>query len=221
AYTEILLEEEVKEKNRDFLQIIYEESNRLNSLIEKLISFAKMDLKNFNLKKESVGVLRLLEGLVNTEIQGHKDTEQGQDMTEIERLAQKKNILLSCEVADKEMAIFGDYRQLKKVIEDILENAIKFTPNDGRIMVSIKSEPGIVEIRVTDTGIGIDPVNHSKIFEPFYQVDSSTTRSTGGLGMGLAVAKDLIEAHGGDISVESHLGKGSTFIITLPVQIEN
>jgi signal transduction histidine kinase len=216
AYTEILIDEVTQEKDKEFLQVISNEADRLDVLIENFIDFAKIELKSFSLKKKSINVLRLLDELMNIEEQA----KTGMFFDKIKNWAKAKNILLSCEVADKEITVFGDHSQLKKAIGYIIGNAVKFTPEDGKIVVSVK--PGLkdVEIRVSDTGIGISSANYEKIFEPFYQIDPSTTRSIGGVGMGLAVAKGIIEAHGGEIYVESCLGKGSTFIITIPVQIE-
>ncbi|MFH1097524.1 MAG: ATP-binding protein [Candidatus Desantisbacteria bacterium] len=219
AYTEILLEEETKEKNKEFLQIVYDESNRLNDLIDNFINFAKMELKTLNLKKESIVVSRLIDELIPS-----CSGKTGLSPTKIEKLAHEKNILLSCEIPDNDLTIFIDYTRVKEAIEHILSNAIKFTHKNGKIMVFVKKCPknevtplAVVEIRIQDTGIGIDPANHMRIFEPFYQVDSSSTRSADGIGMGLALARGIIEGHGGEIFVESRLDKGSTFVIILPV----
>jgi len=227
AYTEILLEEETKEKSKEFLQIVSDEADRLNSLIDNFISFAKMEFKTLNLRKETVNVSRLIDKLIPS--CSDKGLSQNKAATEcnsyIEKLAKEKDILLSCEIPDNDLTVFIDYHQVKKAIEHICENAIKFTHQNGKIMVSAKKhfENGaaplpVVEIRVTDTGIGIDPANHTRIFEPFYQVDSSATRSADGMGMGLALARGIIEGHGGEIFVESRLDKGSTFVITLPAE---
>lgn len=220
AYAEILLEEETKEKNKEFLQIVSDEANRLNSLIENFISFAKMELKGFNLKKEAVVVSRLMNEIIPS-----CRNKACLIPTKIEKMAQGKDILISCEMPDNDLTIFVDYSRIKEAIEHICENAIKFTPKNGKIMISVKTNPenevtslAVVEIRIQDTGIGIDPVNHERIFEPFYQVDSSFTRSADGMGMGLSLVKGIIEGHGGEIFVESCLAKGSTFVITLPVQ---
>ncbi len=217
AYTEILIDEVSKERDKDFLQVIADEADRLDMLIESFIGFAKIELKNFNLKKESISISRLIDGLINAEELRRDKT--GVFFDRIKKLAQKKNIFLFCETSAEEITVFGDPSQLKKAIEYMLDNAIKFTPENGKITISVKQGVDDIEIRVSDTGIGIDPANHTRIFEPFYQVDPSATRSTGGVGMGLAVAKGIIEAHGGEISVESRLDEGSTFVVKIPVEI--
>lgn len=212
AYTEILLEEETREKNKEFLQIVSDEADKLNDLIDNFINFAKMELKTLTLKKESIVISRLMDELIPS----CRD-KACLIHSKIEKLAQEKNILLSCEMPDNDLTVFIDYFQVKEAVKHICENAIRFTHQNGKIIISAKKYSGNVELRISDTGIGIDPANHQKIFEPFYQVDSSATRIADGMGMGLALAKGIIEGHGGEIFVESHLGKGSTFVITLPV----
>jgi two-component system phosphate regulon sensor histidine kinase PhoR len=116
----------------------------------------------------------------------------------------------------------ADPQELTAAINHLMDNAIKFTPAGGTISVSACQRPGVdghagVEIAVQDTGIGIPADLHAKIFDRFYQVDSSLTRQYGGVGIGLAVVKQCIEAHGSSVTVESEPGKGSTFRFTLPV----
>jgi len=101
---------------------------------------------------------------------------------------------------------------------NVLKNASKFTGERGRIRVTSRNEPGKVVIEVTDSGIGIDPAMLSKIFETFSQVDASITRTFGGLGLGLAIAKAIVERHAGEIEAHSRgLGHGATFTISLPL----
>ncbi len=113
---------------------------------------------------------------------------------------------------------FGDAGRLQQVVWNLLTNAIKFTPKGGRIQVALGTVNSHLEISVADTGEGIDPEFLPHVFERFRQADASTTRRHGGLGLGLNIVKQLVELHGGRVSVESPgLGKGSTFIITLPL----
>jgi two-component system phosphate regulon sensor histidine kinase PhoR len=111
---------------------------------------------------------------------------------------------------------------LTSAINHLMDNAIKFTPAGGRISVSARQTTGAdghtgIEIAVQDTGIGIPADQHEKVFDRFYQVDSSLTRQYGGVGIGLAVVKQCIEAHGSSVTVESEPGKGSTFRFRLPL----
>jgi len=102
-------------------------------------------------------------------------------------------------------------------LRNLLENAIAHTNRDGTITVAARQQDGYVEVSVSDTGEGIPAQDLPYIFERFYRVDKSRTRATGGSGLGLTIAKRLVEAHGGEISVQSELGKGSRFSFTLPV----
>jgi len=113
--------------------------------------------------------------------------------------------------------VTGDLSRLKQVVWNVVKNASKFTPDGGEIRVATRNEPGSVVIEVADTGIGIDPAMLPTIFDPFTQADESITRSYGGLGLGLAIAKGIVERHGGRIEARSgEGGRGATFTITLP-----
>ncbi|HSS99012.1 MAG TPA: ATP-binding protein [Terriglobales bacterium] len=109
---------------------------------------------------------------------------------------------------------------LRKVIDNLVDNAIKFTPPHGKVQLLAAGENGWVKLNIQDSGIGIPKEELPHIFERFYQVDGSSTRRFGGTGLGLALAKEIIELHGGEISVESEVGQGSTFQIRLPALSE-
>ena len=111
----------------------------------------------------------------------------------------------------------GDERKVKQVLLNLLSNAVKFTPEGGRIGLKAGRTDGMVEISVTDTGIGIAPEDQAAIFEEFRQVGSDETRKQEGTGLGLTLAKKFVELHGGRIWVESEPGRGSTFTFTLPL----
>lgn len=112
--------------------------------------------------------------------------------------------------------IMGDTESLKLLFLHLLDNAIKFSPNGGRVTIRLSDDGREVHGEVTDPGIGIAPEYHDRVFERFFQVDSSTTRTFGGSGLGLAISRHIIEAHGGQIGVRSALGRGSTFYFSLP-----
>jgi CheY-like chemotaxis protein len=118
--------------------------------------------------------------------------------------------------------IAGDANRLQQVVWNLLSNAIKFTPKGGKVQVLMERVNSHIEITVNDTGQGIDPQFLPHIFERFRQADASSTRSHGGLGLGLAIAKQLVELHGGSISAESPgIGKGATFSVVLPLLVVN
>jgi heavy metal sensor kinase len=128
--------------------------------------------------------------------------------------AEDKRLTMVCQ-ADEKISVDGDIRLIQRMIANILDNAIKFTPPGGRVDVSIDTNDNQgVKIKVADTGIGISPNDLSQIFERFYRCDPS--RSQTGTGLGLSFARTVARAHGGDISVTSSQGHGSTFLIILP-----
>jgi signal transduction histidine kinase len=113
--------------------------------------------------------------------------------------------------------VLGDDEHLRRVVDNLIGNAVKFTPAGGTITVSLRHVNGEVVFRVMDTGVGIAAEHQERIFERFYQVDGSTRRTHGGCGLGLALVKEIVERHGGRVAVESELGQGSKFTVFLPI----
>ena len=133
-----------------------------------------------------------------------------------EAKAHGHTLSLEPDVSDP-MPMFGDKERIEQVVTNIIGNAIKYTPDGGRISVKVaKKEGDMYAISVTDTGVGIPGEDLEHIFERFYRVDKSRSTDAGGTGLGLSIAKDIIDAHGGDISINSEYGKGTTVVITLP-----
>jgi signal transduction histidine kinase len=139
--------------------------------------------------------------------------------------ARKREIALSLETAGDTLVV-GDRKKIRQIVSNLLSNAVKFTPDRGKVGVTVRPGPlsprddddeRAVQIVVSDSGIGISREQVAKIFEPFFQVDSSSTRAFGGTGLGLTLAKAYVEAHGGRIWVDTSLGQGSTFVATFPV----
>jgi signal transduction histidine kinase len=116
--------------------------------------------------------------------------------------------------------VLGDVTHLRRVLDNLLGNALKFTPAGGRITVRLRQEGQNLVLEVADTGLGIPEDQLERIFERFYQVDGSMSRRFGGAGLGLALVKEIAEAHGGSVSVHSQPGEGSTFRVTLPVRAD-
>jgi signal transduction histidine kinase len=109
-----------------------------------------------------------------------------------------------------------DPDKLSQAVINLLSNALKYTPPGGAVEVRVDTRPSGTEIRVADTGVGIDPQDIPRVFERFYRADNSRSRATGGAGIGLSIAKAIVESHGGTISAVSQPGRGSEFLITLP-----
>ena len=138
-------------------------------------------------------------------------------MTLVRERAQRHGIELTLEVDKKLGAFQADERKFKQIVVNLLSNAVKFTPDGGRVSVAAKKDTTRVEIAVKDTGIGIAPEDHAAVFEEFKQVGRDYTKKAEGTGLGLALTKRFVELHGGDIRLESALGTGSTFTISLPL----
>jgi two-component system phosphate regulon sensor histidine kinase PhoR len=129
--------------------------------------------------------------------------------------AERASLKLEVQCPDDLPQIYADSSRLGQVLSNLLHNAIKFTPEGGQVTLVAKQDVDVIEFSVQDNGIGIPADDLSRIFERFYKVDHA--RSEGGTGLGLAVARHLVEAHGGRIWVESTEGRGSTFYFTIPI----
>jgi signal transduction histidine kinase len=135
-------------------------------------------------------------------------------------VADQAGLTLRAEIADRLPPVSGSLIYLRRVLDNLLSNAVKFTPAGGTITVRVWQEGDEIALEVRDTGIGIPPDRLERVFERFYQVDGSARRKYGGVGLGLALVKEIVELHGGRVVVESQLDEGSAFVVTLPVFAE-
>ena len=148
----------------------------------------------------------------------HLPTALSNAMTLIRERAQRHSIALGL-VIDQRLAEFNaDERKVKQILVNLLSNAVKFTPDGGRVDVIAKQDTSKIAIAVRDTGIGIAPEDHAAVFEEFKQVGRDYTRKAEGTGLGLALTKRFVELHGGEITLASQPGQGSTFTVTLPIR---
>lgn len=136
-------------------------------------------------------------------------------------IASESEVDLQLALEEAAPSVLGDPYHLEQVVECLVENAIKFTPEGGKVWVTVEADPAWVSIAVSDTGIGIEESELERIFSGFYQVDGSTTRRYGGLGLGLTVVRAVVEEHQGQIQVTSQPGEGSCFIVNLPVKADD
>ena len=205
GFSEVLSERmfgEINEKQADYLKDIHESGRHLLSLINDILDLSKIEAGRMDLELSSFDLPAALSNA----------------MTLVRERAQRHGIALSLEV-DKRLGAFqADERKFKQIVLNLLSNAVKFTPDGGRVAVSAKQDTTCVEIAVKDTGIGIAPEDQAAVFEEFKQVGRDYTKKAEGTGLGLTLTKRFVELHGGAISLESALGKGSTFTITLPVR---
>ena len=186
------------------LEIAGANTERLIELIESLLDFARREEERLELHSERFDVRLAVEDAVRALA---------------ERISSRR-LVLSVELGAQQLYVHGDRARLAQVFRALVGNAEKFSdPRDGEpkeIVVSAVGDRQFVEVSVTDRGIGIPKEAHAKIFDRFYQVDASSTRRFGGAGLGLALAKELVTLHGGEIRVDSVEGRGSTFTVRLP-----
>ncbi len=187
--------------NRDFLEKAHKHAGRLNALLSDLIEISRIESGEMKMSFRFTPLADLLR-------------EVSEEMTSA---AKKKNLALSVDTGEcGEDSVYGDRERLKQVMINLLDNAIKYTEEGGSIRVTARREgPEGVCVEVSDTGSGIPPEHHARIFERFYRVDKDRSRDVGGTGLGLAIVKHIVEAHGGTIRVESTVGEGSRFMFTL------
>lgn len=182
-----------------FLKTQVNESERLSSMIDNLLEIAQKEAGRRKPNKSNVELYELASRIVTL----HK-AESKHDNNEI--------IL---DIPD-DLLIYADRQQLSQVLSNLIDNAVKYTPQGGMITINAEAKDSSVYLSVSDTGIGIpnDEVPH--VFERFYRVDKARSRRLGGTGLGLSIVKDIVEAHGGTITVDTELGRGSTFTVILP-----
>jgi len=192
----------VNEKQADYLKDIHESGKHLLSLINDILDLSKIEAGRMDLDLSTF----------------HLPTALSNAMTLIRERAQRHSIALGLDVDSRLGEFEADERKVKQILLNLLSNAVKFTPDGGRVDVSAKMDTTKVAIAVKDTGIGIAPEDQSAVFEEFKQVGRDYTRKAEGTGLGLALTKRFVELHGGEISLASAPGKGSTFTITLPIR---
>ena len=199
GYVELLITEslgQITEEQKHALQVSQQSTNRLETLIEDLIMVSLASRGEMSIKQEDVDIRRLANLAVKS--LGGKATERG--------------VNLHAVVDDDVPLIQADSQKIAWVLGQLLDNGIKFTPSNGSVVVSVKREgENLVIVSVTDTGIGIPANQLEDIFEPFHQLDGSTTRRYGGTGLGLSLVRQIVEAHGSMLDVQSTEGRGSTF----------
>ncbi|MBI3615825.1 MAG: PAS domain-containing protein [Candidatus Omnitrophica bacterium] len=188
--------------SRSFLEVISEESARLDRLVEDLLTLAQVESKQAVLRREPISMDRFLE----EEIGRHQ------------ALARTHQVSLQLESPPSAQSVFADRSQMSQAVSNLLDNAIKYNRAGGRVTVRALAREGQCRIEVEDSGIGIPAGDLPRIFERFYRVDKARSRETGGTGLGLSIVKHVAEAHGGSVQVESQLGKGSRFILSIPLR---
>jgi signal transduction histidine kinase len=204
----------ITQEQRDYLATILSKADQLLGMITSVLDVAALESGPLALERSRLSLADIVAAEVAT------FTSQ----------AGKRGIAIQLE-ARGESIVVGDKKKIRQVVSSLLSNAVKFTPDRGKVGVAVRPGPlsphesagedgGAIQLVVSDSGIGIPRDHVAKIFEPFFQVDSSSTRAFGGTGLGLTLAKAYVEAHGGRIWVDTAPGQGSTFVATFPLRLE-
>ena len=206
AYVEMLVDGEAtdEESRREFYQIIHNETDRLGRLIDNMLNISRIEAGIVQIERENVDVKALIDRAVNT----------------IELQAREKDITVNTRVADVDLSVEGDPDMIYQVFLNLMSNAVKYTPEGGRITVAADSDnlTRSMVASVSDTGLGIPPDALPKVFEKFYRVENYK-RVAKGTGLGLSLCKHIVETvHHGQIGVESKLGMGSKFWFSIPMR---
>jgi len=189
-----------QEEYRQVLESAMEEIVRMSSIIENLLTLAKADQGTFEVNLSEVNLSSLVQELYD----------------DGEMLAEGKHIHVALTKSEP-ITIVGDKVRLRQMFLNLIDNAIKYTPEGGAVTLSVERLNGTALFRVKDTGIGIPPEDLNKVFDRFYRVDKARSREIGGTGLGLSIAKWIAEMHRGKIGVQSELDKGSVFTVELPI----
>jgi PAS domain S-box-containing protein len=204
GHAELLESGVLGELEEDQLQSVVVIARRMQTLSRIMDDFAAIIDVEGELQRRPVDLAELLRELLAE-----------QQMREV---VQQSNLTLAVEIAPDAPLVSGDAFQLQRAMSNLLDNAVKFTPDGGRVSVNLRQAGECLELEVKDTGIGIPADQFERIFERFYQIDGSTTRRYGGTGLGLALVREIVEMHGGQVDVQSVLGQGSTFSVVLPIR---
>ena len=189
----------------ELLDVIENNALRLLRLVNDILGLIRLEEGRASLVKKPIDMAHFL----------------SHTTASMKHLAAMKGITLNLEETPDDLFIKADPDALEKIVGNVIANAIKFTPPEGRIDVRAAHEGNMVTVRISDTGIGIPPEQLPHIFDRFYQVDGSATRRHQGLGLGLALVRELITRHGGDVAVSSDSGRGTTFVLRFPHATQN
>ena len=196
-----LLEGTPLAEQKKHIAVIENSAMRLKEIIEEMGDERNIRQGFENLRRRKIGAGLLVQQVVDS----------------FSDLAKSKQIKLSSEGGDKGITFEGDSEKIAMALQNLVKNSLQFTNENGIVKVKVEQIPGYVKFSVIDSGIGIPADELDKIFQRFYQVEKHLTRKHGGMGLGLAIAKEMVELHGGKISVESVEGKGSKFVFILPI----
>ena len=205
GYSEAIVDDIVstEEERNEIIKIIYEESQRMGRLVTDLLDLARMESGRMRLYKENVTIAQVIERITHKFSQVARESKVG---LEFEALVSPQ---LTADI---------DVDRIEQVLTNLIDNAIRYTSNEGKVSVRVEQQHAFVKISVEDTGSGIPSEDIPYVFERFYKADKSRTRGKGGTGLGLAIAKNMVESHDGTITVQSEENVGTVFAFTLPIK---
>ncbi|WEG13909.1 ATP-binding protein [Pullulanibacillus sp. KACC 23026] len=206
GFSETLLDSSYQDRelSEKFLGIIMYESKRLQNLVHDLLELSKIEQPHYSIPLIPTEVIPVM----------------NESLPSLTERAQAKAIDIQLDYKNAGIKVLSDPSRLKQIIVNLVNNAIAYTPQGGRVSIEVREEEQWGILEVSDTGIGIEKKELPRIFERFYRVDKARSRDSGGTGLGLAIVKHLVEAHGGEIEANSEVGKGSTFTIYFKKALE-
>ena len=200
-YVEAAIDDETSGPDiRGSLNVINQEARRLERIVGDMLSVAEIEAGSYVVRRDDVRIDELLNNLSR----------------DYASAAEEKSIDLAFELPPKLPVIQADRDKIAMALHNLVGNAIKYTGNAGQVEVRATSDESGITIEVSDSGIGIDPEEQERVFEKFYRASDERISDITGSGLGLAIAREVIRMHGGDITVQSELDKGSTFTLTVP-----
>jgi len=189
------------DETKKFVDIILNQAERLNRLVEDLLTLSHIELKELKFNFENVSINAAITNVISL----------------VETKAKEKKITIHNNVRENFPMIRADKDKLTQIFVNILDNAVKFTPESGRITIAAKEADAYTAVSISDTGIGVPRDEIQRLGERFYRVDRSRSRDLGGTGLGLSIVKHLMIAHGGRMEIESELGRGTTVFLLFPL----
>ena len=201
GYAETLLEGAMNDKENamDFLKIIHSDSERLARLIDDLLDLSKIESGKLKSTLKPCAVEPIIKRVVSN----------------LNKQAKDKSIRIQIDISKDISCILADEARIAQVLLNLIDNAVKYTQEGGKVTISAKEKDEFVQVDITDTGIGIPDQDIPRLFERFYRVDKARSRELGGTGLGLSIVKHIVHAHNGEVFVQSVLGQGSTFSFTI------
>jgi len=187
-------------KQDEYINDIKASGTHLLGMINEVLDMSKIEANAMKLVKSHFMISRAVNEVKNI----------------LMPLALKKNIYINAEISE-DFEVFADYQKIQQILYNLVSNAIKYSPNDDSIDIAVIHNAQSFKIAVHDNGIGIDPKYHGKIFAKFVQLDNAYTKKESSTGLGLTITKELVELHGGKITIISEINNGSTFIVDIPL----